>query len=302
MVRSVGRGQFRVRGAWVELPPLQRLVEPGLIEDIDFVPHRSLDLVLDGFGPVEETEQFEGGLASAFEGYPWSDAPGPSHGAGPLVVVKEMPTALAVPESPPRVELLVPPEAPAVPVHGVPSAEPGPGPSPTLPVPELPDREVGASTPEGVAAASDAGRTLAALLARMWLVRTATSSAAAISLPTPAPPPAPEPPRLRATPMPPQSPHVALAVVDSVGVHAADDDDRRPTSGLASFVVELASLSRPSTAPPNAAIATPPKGDYRMVMRFVHCPHPVPEQPVSRDACSLARTTLRDRAFGRAPD
>ncbi len=293
MVRSVARGEFRVRGAWIEVPPLQRTAEPGLAEDIDFVPHPSLDLVLDGFvvpdGPVPSEEE----LAAAFEQYPGRSGPDPSHGAGPLVVVREMPTALAVPESPPRIEVttpgVLPIELPPVlsPAAVVPLPEAAPQPPASLePLPPAPR--------EAEAPLSDAGRTLAALLARMWLVRAASASAGGVALSSPAPS-GPEPPAPARGPLAGARPTVSLPVVEGVSLHAADDDDRHPTSGLGTFVAEVAGLNRPSVAPPNGGVLPAPSSEYRVVLRFVHCAHPMPERPVSRDACALARTPLRDR-------
>ncbi len=266
MVRSLERGQFHATAVWEELPPLQRLVE----------------------------------LADEGEAGPELALPEPAVGPEPA---ENLPTSV----EPSRADLSEGPEL--VGMTTVLATE-GSG----TETPPAPERTPSVSLPRLTIVPADPvepSRTLAALLARMWLVRSTVSTRAPEAPPAPtspdasaAPPAVPSPPvpaaPARVGPVapsalpPPPPPQVALAprtpspIVARTTLRLPDEDDRRPLSGLASFLVEVASnLNRP--APP--APTTPRRSDdrVRVVYRIVHCQHPMPEQPVSRDACRLWR-------------
>lgn len=279
MVRSVDKGQFRVTGSWLELSPVQATVEG------EGRPVRPRVIALPGPDPRE--------LA----------LPGPSSSRLSLlgeVAAREGPPAFA-------------PAAGAAAFSGSEAS--------TSPLQNL----------TGVSAdAAEPSRTLAALLARMWLVRSAvlTNGSSRLTLPstpgaTPPPgspspagkappaPPVPVPPSAPptptqtpavpvlpqppASPTPPEPPMTAPRA--RAWLHAPDEDDRHPMSGLGTFLVELALASRPP-APPPAPPAIPaapiPAGQLHFDLHIVHCRHPEPVRPASRDSCHLWR-------YGREP-
>ena len=122
--------------------------------------------------------------------------------------------------------------------------------------------------------------------------------------------PAEEPPR-PATPLPtlpvsgpPPGPPLEPAPRLPYEPRPGDVDDRRPVSGVASFLVEVAAASHPALAPPPAvpspAMTTPPPTAPppvpfprpRMVYQILHCPHPIPERPASRSSCRQHRVEI----------
>jgi len=157
---------------------------------------------------------------------------------------------------------------------------------------------------------TDPGQVLVGLLARMWLMRSsgtvagggaltappAPSLPARTSAPAPAPPLAAVPPAPAAagtTVVAPQVPPAAppLAPVESLPreltpPRAPEVDERRPRSGLASFLVEVADVAHPPQLGPAAPAALP---RVRYVFEIVHCPHPIPDRPVSRSLCHQRR-------------
>lgn len=217
---------------------------------------------------------------------------------GPLPV----PPAPAEAVPPPPAPLAAPTEASTDRADRPPHA-PSPPPEPATAAPPAESR------PEP---ATDPSRTLVGLLARMWLLRASNSTAGGLTLspppapPTPAPsapatpsplpeptaPVPPPPPVPPAAPAPPPESRPPLLPPTPVAP-PADVDDRRPLSGLASFLVEVAGLAHPAPAPPLSPIPTPlaevASERATVVVRLVHCHHRIPERPVSKDACRLPR-------------
>ena len=293
MVRSQGRGQFRVTAVWEALPPLQRLVEEA--DELD--PSSELAL----------------------------PAPAEEEGLGPGSTDEE----LAAPHEPEPEEMTIVPQLEPAPMLSFEPESESPRarePEPEPPsAPRLPPLTIVTATP------SEPSRTLAALLARMWLVRTAARTNGSLALPpterptppSPSAPPGigpadrPAPPRAPASfppapavppAAPPPEPIRPVPAVPSptppsapagptlrLPLHFPDEDDRHPISGLGSFLVEVANVQRPPQGEPAPPPPVAHGGRLRLVYRIVHCPHPIPEKPPSRDSCHLWR-------FGRDDD
>ncbi len=328
MVRSVARGQFRVTGAWNELagaPQGEPVEEPAEAPVPMLPPHAELALpspeatdLADPAPPEDEPppSPLEPASATATDTPPsrpfprgqfrvtfgWPEHPPPS---SPVRPTGRSPETSAPP--PPRLS----PDVVAVPTVAPPDAarsHPTPSPSATPATVIAPE-----------APATEPTRTLASLLARMWLMRAGTSTSQGVALATPSPPSPPEPPLAAPSPPMPPPPSIApalplippelaptprpsapelLPTPDRPTRLAPDDDDRRPLSGLATFLVEVAELTHPATPAADAPTGTgasplPPPAvlhprEY-VVARPVHCHHPIPERSVSRDACRLWR-------------
>ncbi len=259
MVRSIARGQFRVTGAWQELSPVPA-DEPTTTPD-DPAP-------APGIPTIELTVE-----EPRAEESPAPEGPLALETIGPPALLGAHELALTAPT--PVLELLPPvPRVEVVPAPPLQVAEP---------VVEAPPE------PETLGP-GDAGRTLAALLARMWLLRSATGAGTGVALPASVPLGVPTP--AARGPIGPAPLNRGGVLVEPLLLHAPDEDDRRPTSGLASFLVEVANATSPPAgtaveAHPPVAPLGPEK--FRVVLRFAHCPQPIPDRPASRDGCALAR-------------
>lgn len=176
----------------------------------------------------------------------------------PLVTPEPERPSVPTDEPPP----MVPPEVPA-PSSPIPAPEPTPSvpapPSPPEPGPPLPALE---EPPEGLPAPA------VEVVPEEPIV----------------PPSAPEAPP---TPSPLEpAPETTLAA-RVLPRPAPDMEDRAPMSGLASFLAEVATFTySPRVEPPAAPPALPRP---RVVYRIVHCPHPIPDHPVSRSSCRQYR-------------
>jgi hypothetical protein len=321
MVRSLARGQFHVHGAWHELPPRQDAEDdpPPILEEGPVVLS---PVVVEVDNPALDSE------GDALE--PPIELPEAPHGA-----LERGAEAVALPLPAPEAIALPAPslEPPSLPVYPEPPTPPGipvavaEGPTEPAPTERSGERPKTAAPSEAAApsTSSEPTRSLAALLARMWLMRTANGTSGGVTLsppptaelsppppsttPTGAPPsPLPEPSPLASTvpgvapaaplaggpplagPAPPPSP-VEPPSPEPRHLRLPDDDDRRPVSGVGTFLVEVAGVTRPT--PPEAAPLALRYPRVRVVFRIVHCRHPIPDQPVSRDSCHLWKRVVR---------
>jgi hypothetical protein len=173
-------------------------------------------------------------------------------------------------------------EAPASKEKPLPEAGP---PAPTPPQPA-----------EAAPAIPEPDRTLVHLMARMWLLRTATAAAGGRAVTSPmspveaARPSPPAPTAPLALPLPRLAPPLppATPVVERVAPRLPESDDGRPVSGLASFLVEVAEAVRP----PAPSSSPPGPGGARALLppRPYHCRHREANgRRTSRDSCSQPR-------------
>jgi hypothetical protein len=264
MVRSISRGQFHVTSAWDGYAALggsetEEVIVPSAMEEEPDLT----DLLDDAPREPEPRESPEPDPRPSF----CYEPPGP----GLEPVRPDPPDRLDTP-------LLGPPASAAV---FVASRDPVP------PVHVAPPSAVIAPGP------ADGSRTLVGLLARMWLLRTTTGANGGTAIAGPGllaidSTAAPVPPPPAAPPAPP-TPSASLEAgprAERSTLLAPDLDDRRPLGGLATFLVELAEVSHPTTpvvAPTNGGLRP------RVVVRLLHCGSHVPERLVSRDSCRQPR-------------
>lgn len=130
---------------------------------------------------------------------------------------------------------------------------------------------------------SEAERTLVSLIARMWLLRTGSSAPGGSAVPSPlSSPAAPAVPAPAPSPRQERAP-AAAPVLERRPTRLPAADDRRPVSGVATFLVEVADTVRPPPAPPPGRAAPLPPRPY-------HCHHRDPERRrMSRDSCRQPR-------------
>jgi len=289
VVRKAPRGQFHVMSAWHVVPPAASA--PAVITRPE--------------PPPEQVRPCP----------PAPSIPAPSEiGPERPPPEPELAGAPSVPVAPVLAEA-----APSIPVAPVVVESPSPVPEASVIAEPVPPVPVSAPGP---------GRTLLGLLARMWLMRSSAATSGGLTLERPAPaapslepppesPPAvtqppPEPPSEEAVPAPavPIPPPVVspeatapialpsplpLPLTEPVprptlreppSELPPDVDDRHPVSGLASLLMEVAASSRmlPTSGPETTSAAR-----TTVVVRLVHCRHPIPDRPVSRDACRQPR-------------
>lgn len=210
--------------------------------------------------------------------FAWAERVWPS----PAPIVE--PSVAPPPPAPPPPLLAASPVAPTEPEPSKEASDPepvvAPPPDPT-PTPSPP--------PTG--GLDEARRTLVSLLARMWLLRTTASSPSGVALPSPVPPVAPvAPPPVPVAPPAPSEPPVPAPLPGAAErpfPRPTDLDDRRPLSGLASFLVEVADAVRPPPRPEPAPAAVPVHS--LLPPRPYHCHAPGAHRRVSRDACRQFR-------------
>jgi hypothetical protein len=317
---------LRVRFAWAELPPKaggttgesQRGVRAERFA-MPSVPGPSGGPAAVG-PPAPDEAALPTPVALAPAGPPTLEEAEPARAQVPVFAWEPAPATTVVPV------VTVPPEE-----SHEPSLEPVPTPTPAEPIPLGPGRAPAPeilpsapaeTTPSGPASGeptTDPRRTLVALLARMWLVKTSPATAGGITLAPPpptgeqtspagapavpgsAPAPPPAAPASPAAPLVTPAPTVPLPApalpvettpYERTPARLPDVDDRRPLSGVATFLVEVADLTHPPPrlqAPPAPVGAAIPGAREHVVVRLIHCHAHVPARPVSRDACRRPR-------------
>jgi hypothetical protein len=264
IVRRVPRGQFRVLSAWHELPPATVPVEPAPRargeEEPAIAPAHAIRFLLARRVDRRTPEPVAIPLRGA-EGTPSVSPPAPSTPASPPEPSRTLLGLLA------RMWLL---RAASATSGGLALAQP--------PAPSAPPASSGAPAP----------------LAPSAPPSVPPKPPVAVAPPPPAPVPSPSP-RLEPvvpvappppTPAPPPSPVPEPASRDRPWPYLPDLDDRHPVSGLASLLAEVAEASHPSS-PPEPILTASMRP--REVVRLIHCRHPIPERPVSRDTCRQPR-------------
>lgn len=321
MVRSVARGQFRVTAAWHEPSPSRDAgpeaeVEETAAENLPaLLPPTAVSLrrpsLFERVRPVSAPPAPPSEEPEAPEPPESAGPPGPTPvfvGAprGPLRVTFAWPEPTPAPPPLRQEELEPQPTPPPVPVLEPPvsaSPEPSPEGESRRPAPATPpaSTQEGATVPEHPPETPEPSRVLVSLLARMWLMRTGTAATGGVAIPAPASPtveaaaPVPPVPPAAAARILPPAPTAEPPVLVREPPRPPDIDDRRPLSGLASFLVEVADVAHPPEPPPPPLPQPPPLAvllpgrEHVVIVRLVHCHHPIPERPVSRDSCRQPR-------------
>jgi len=299
-VRRPPRAPFRVVSSWLELPPL------GAIEEEEEAPEDAEEASGPPLVPALRV------LAQPSMGSPTAPPPPPPPAATELAALTVSPATPGPAPSPPAPSQAAPsrtlvgllarmwlmratgPTAGGLAIGSPPApSAPSPPSGPGAAVPAPPLAPGPATGPPGPTAPASAEPSLPPAPS----LPTSPSVEVEPSLPAPAAPPAPALPVTDLKPGPTVPPPLPVApplpevrppppVTARRVIHTPDVEDRRPLSGLATFLVEVAAFSNPPHA---EVVPTAGPGRVQVVPRLVHCPYPIPERPVSRDSCHRPR-------------